>query len=245
MQKNFFNLEKEEKDEVINELKASYSTWRDKTKEMNKPFFLIHNDFEHLFLKDISGGALKLFIYLGFRSKYQTGESWESVETVSSFFGKDSRTIAKWFSELEKIGLLERKQKGFRMTSTTFLKPYGFFFDNYIGFPESDVEHVRNDIQESRNNNLIPYFVLMLNYGFKEYTVLVLYKNPKNEVFSGKAFIDFQINNAAITTLKELCKKLNIRMDSYDIDSPISKSNNSKIAVYNAYLKYLNEESSY
>ncbi|MGE7738803.1 helix-turn-helix domain-containing protein, partial [Bacillus paramycoides] len=144
----FFNLEKNEKEKIINDLKKSYSLWREKNKEINKPFFLIHNDFEHLFLRDISGGALKLFIYLGFRSKYQTGESWESIDEISAFFGKDPRTISNWFEELENMGLITRKQKGFKMISTTFLRPYGFFVNEYVYIPQASVLQIQQDINK-------------------------------------------------------------------------------------------------
>jgi Helix-turn-helix domain len=239
---SFFNLDKEEKNKIIAELKESYSLWREKNKKMNKPFFMIHNDFEHLFLKDISGGALKLYIYLGFRSKYQTGESWESVETVSSFFGKDPRTISKWFAELEDIGLITRKQKGFKMKATTFLRPYGFFFNGHIGFPNTTIDDVESDILERTKKGLEPYFALMLNYGFREYTLVLLYRDKTEPIYFGTYFIDFDQTEGAFNNLKSIFKKRNIKIDSYDIDASLLRSSNPEMAIYNYLLQYLREE---
>jgi len=132
----FFNLPKDEKKEIMNDSREEYSTWKKQNIEFNKPFFQIHTDFETTFLKDISGGALKLYIYLGFRAKYMTGELWESIPTIASFFDKDIRTIANWFEELEKIGLVSRYQVGYKRSANTFLRPYGFnisIYDTLIG----------------------------------------------------------------------------------------------------------------
>lgn len=237
----FFNINKEEKNKIITELKESYSLWREKTKQMNKPFFMIHNDFEHLFLKDISGGALKLFIYLGFRSKYQTGESWESIETVASFFGKDPRTISKWFAELEDTGLLTRKQKGFKMTATTFLRPYGFLFNEHKGFPNTTINDVENDIRDRIQDEMEPRFALMLNYGFREYTLVLFYRDKSEPLYFGTYFIDFDQSEGAFSNLKGILKKRKIEMDNYDIDSSLLKSNNQAMAIYNYLLQYLKE----
>lgn len=239
---NFFNLDKDEKNKIISELKESYSVWREETKEINKPFFMIHNDFEHLFLKDISGGALKLFVYLGFRSKYQTGESWESIETVSSFFGKDPRTVSKWFAELENIGLIVRKQKGFKMTATTFLRPYGFFFNEFINFSNITIEDIEKDIKEHLLNKFQPYFGLMLNYGFKEYTLVLFYRGLDSSLFLGTYFIDLDIKQGFFSDLKGIFRSKKIKMDSYDIDSSLLKSKKPDITIYNYFLEYLREE---
>ncbi|MCG7320176.1 helix-turn-helix domain-containing protein [Brevibacillus laterosporus] len=234
---NFFSKTKDEKDKIFQDMREEYSQWRNELKEVNKPFFTIHSDFEHQFLKDISGGALKLFIYLGFRAKYQTGETWEGIEKISLFFGKDHRTIANWFKELEDIGLIFRAQKGFKMRANTFLRPYGFLFDVIDTGESSNVEHILNDIKTSKDLEYIPKFGLMLNYGFKEFTFLLI--NQQNQLFHTSCFCNF--NESQIKMLRIHLKKMGIRFDNYDIDSPIYKAHNKKSLVYTYLIKYLNE----
>ena len=75
-------------------------------------------------LKELSGNALKLYIYLGIYSKNETGESWHSVERIAEYFDCDKRTITRWFKELEDKELIFRVQKGYKRAANTFLKPY-------------------------------------------------------------------------------------------------------------------------
>lgn len=106
-------------------LRNEHTSWKKKTKKENQPFFMIYKSFQNEHLADISGGALKLYVYLGFQSNNFTGESWHSVETIADFFGNDPRTVQKWFKELEERHLVQRVQRGYKWISNTFLLPYG------------------------------------------------------------------------------------------------------------------------
>jgi len=106
-------------------LREEYRKWKVLTQKINTPFFIIYNDFKEEHLEDISGGALKLYLYLGFHSKNYTGESWHSVDAIAGYFGRDKRTIKGWFKELEERKLIKRIQRGFKWKANTFLLPYG------------------------------------------------------------------------------------------------------------------------
>lgn len=105
-------------------LQNNYSVWK---KEMLKTegYFPVFQPFkEKRVLKDISGNALKLYIYLGLQSKNETGETWVTIETISNYFEKSPRTISNWIKELEKNELITRFQLEINGPAYTFLRPY-------------------------------------------------------------------------------------------------------------------------
>lgn len=113
-------------DEEMNRLRMNHSEWKEWTKKEKKSFFVIYSSFKNSHLKDISGGAMKLYIYLGFHVNNTTGECWHSVETISDYFGNDPRTVKKWFQELEERKLIMRIQKGYKHIANTFMLPYDY-----------------------------------------------------------------------------------------------------------------------
>lgn len=235
----FFDKTQEEKKEIFDNMRSSYSQWKEDLKELNKPFFAIHSDFEYQFLRNISGGALKLYLYLGFRAKYQTGETWETIDNAAKFFRKDPRTIANWFKELEENGLIFRGQQGFNMKANTFLRPYGFLFEEIKPSQPTTLLDIEKHIELSKEFGQEPKFGLLLNYAFKEYTFVLAAK--KDNLYHCSYFIKF--DESKILQLKKWLRTLNIFVDNYDIDTPISKSSNRK-ALINKYLNaYIREES--
>lgn len=237
---NFFLKSSVEKNKIFDDLRTSYSHWKKEVQEMNKPFFAIHTDFKHQFLKGISGGALKLYLYLGFHAKYYTGELWHSSVEIADFFDKDQRTIGSWFKELEDAGLIFREQKGYRMKANTFLRPYGFCFNEipYNKDADSSYKLILQDIDANKSLGIKPQFVLILNYSLKEYTILVIYK--ESETYHCSYFLDF--NEAHIKHLRYNLKNLGIKSDNFDIDSPVTLAKNKKMNLYNTIIKYLDTE---
>lgn len=119
--------------------KNNYNYWK-KTSLDNKGFFIIFNGFlDNNYLKNISGGALKLYVFLGIKSKNDTGESFYNIKSISEYFGVSSRTVSNWFLELENLNLIERYQFEFNGVSHTFLNTYDAGFD-------------RSDVIEKKNN---------------------------------------------------------------------------------------------
>lgn len=232
---HFFNLSKEEKKEIMNDSREEYSTWKKQNMELNKPFFQIHTDFETIFLKDISGGALKLYVYLGFRAKYMTGELWESIPTISSFFDKDVRTIANWFEELEEIGLVSRYQVGYKRSANTFLKPYGFNISVYDTLIGSDFETISEHMEE---NSYIFNKAIMFNYAFTEYTLVLI--KEENNIINCQAFPYFESED--IGKIRTFLLKNKIKIDNFDISMPFSTSNNIEQSIYRELLSYYREE---
>jgi len=234
----FFSQDLNKKNKIFGELREDYTLWKNELQKLNKPFFMIHSDFKHIFLKDISGGALKLYLFLGFNSKYYTGESWYTVEQVGAFFKKDPRTVANWFKELEDKGLIFRGQKGIMMKANTFLKPYGFKFDEMETGAQSNNENVLLDVEESISVEYKPVLGLLLNYSLKEYTFLFVYQNGTE--YPCSCFYNFDIETMKKLRIK--LKKYNVFIDNFDIDSPIASSSNKQQTLYNYLMKYLDEQ---
>lgn len=95
--------------------------WKTFNQKANTIFFPIFKDFEDSALRDISGGACKLYIFLGLKAR-NTGESWYSIQSMAEFLKVSTRTIDKWLQELEDRGLIARDRHS--VSSTTYLLPY-------------------------------------------------------------------------------------------------------------------------
>lgn len=100
-----------------------YLIWKTDNINNKTPFFPVYSSFKNK-IQDLSPGAISLYIYLGLHSKNKTGESYHSINTIATFFGKSTRTISSWFKELEENGLITRRQNKFNGVSITYLKPY-------------------------------------------------------------------------------------------------------------------------
>lgn len=106
-------------------LRKKYGNW--KNEAFNRfGFFPIFQPLkEEFFLKNLSGNAVKLYIYLGLASANETGETWVSINTMARYFGKSERTISYWLKELEESFLIERFQMKKDGVAHTFIQPYG------------------------------------------------------------------------------------------------------------------------
>lgn len=77
-------------------------------------------------LRNLSGNAVKLYIYLGLMAGNETGETWVSLDTTAAYFGKTKRAVSEWVKELEEAQLIERMQLKPNEVAHTFLLPYGW-----------------------------------------------------------------------------------------------------------------------
>lgn len=111
------------------DIKKDYSTiikdqwrhWNATNKDMESVSFSIFKEFGESHLKHLSGGACKLYIFLGLKSR-STGESWCSVKRMSDELGVTPRTVDGWLHELEGRGLILKDS--LRKTSISYLLPY-------------------------------------------------------------------------------------------------------------------------
>jgi hypothetical protein len=104
--------------------KEKFSSWK-KNSLINEGYFPIFKNFKEKFiLKDLSGNAIKLYIYLGYHSKNQTGECWVTIDTIAKYFDKSNRAVSGWIKELEGAQLIKRMQMEKNGVAHTFLTPY-------------------------------------------------------------------------------------------------------------------------
>lgn len=136
-----------------------YKNWKsnmDKEK-LNGKFFILYKDFE-MHLKDISSGALKLFLYYGFHAKNDTGLSYHSIERCSQYFGVSEKTINNWNKELLSRGLIYRKSKGSKLNKNTYLLPFSM---NLMTIQNSEIESlINNEVFEEAFGKAIKAFHL-------------------------------------------------------------------------------------
>ncbi|MZP28410.1 HTH domain-containing protein [Heliobacterium undosum] len=142
--------------EKANRLCEEYKKWKTSSLELFG-FFPIFVTFKETFLlRNLSGNALKLYVYLGLMSKNLTGEAWVSVETIARYFERSTRTIDNWVKELEEIGLIERMQMKPNDVAHTYLRPYGL---EYIEKPGNLQKKKRKRVNVSSDisDDDIPY----------------------------------------------------------------------------------------
>lgn len=126
-----------------------YKEWK-KISLSNVGYFPVFQPLkETTLLRNLSGNALRLYVYLGLHTGNETGQTWVSIETMANYFGKSPRTISGWLKELEKVRLIERFQLKPNEVAHTFLLPYG----EHLMFDE-DV--LRKDA-ECLNNEDVPF----------------------------------------------------------------------------------------
>ncbi|MBO1005917.1 helix-turn-helix domain-containing protein [Pseudogracilibacillus auburnensis] len=105
-------------------LEQDYSAWKSASLEKGG-YFPVFNGFkEEYLLKNLSGNAIKMYLYLGLHSGNETGTTWVGIETIAKYFDKSPRTISYWLKELEEAELIVRMQMEKNGVSYTFLRPY-------------------------------------------------------------------------------------------------------------------------
>lgn len=131
-----FKSEDEYKKE-IDALRVAHKEWRAWTRKNKVGFFPIFTKDFVKKLPDISGNALKLYIYLGSFANNETGELIVSVKKMEDDFQCSRRTVQKWIEELVDLKLIKRIQPGYKRFTYTFIVPYT---DDFISEKESGSE---------------------------------------------------------------------------------------------------------
>jgi DNA-binding transcriptional ArsR family regulator len=115
----------EEKKQMTEEYKQAYLNWKKQCLAQKQGYFIIFNSFlKSGILREVSGDALRLYIYLGMFTQNYTGETFVSMQTMADYFKKSVRTIGYWLKELEDKGLIIRIQLDVKKTAHTFLRIY-------------------------------------------------------------------------------------------------------------------------
>lgn len=105
-------------------MRNKYKFWKYDALDQSAYFIIFQGFLESGKLKDISGNALKLYIYLGINSNNYEGVVWHSNKKISEYFGKSERTIRTWMKELEDMNLIKRMRLEYDGIVYTYLQPY-------------------------------------------------------------------------------------------------------------------------
>lgn len=117
------NLKNSEKSKRI---RKAYRMWKIEALDEAGYFVIFQGFLENGKLKDISGNALKLYIYLGLNSNNLDGVVWHSNKRIGEYFGKSERTIRLWMNELESANLIKRMRLKYNEKVYTHLQPYTY-----------------------------------------------------------------------------------------------------------------------
>lgn len=105
-------------------LRRNYKMWKTVSLSDSGYFVIFQGFAENNLLKNISGNALKLYIYLGLYSNNYEGIVWHSNSVIAKYFERSERTIRLWMKELEDNNLIVRMRLKYDGNVYTFLKPY-------------------------------------------------------------------------------------------------------------------------
>lgn len=119
----FKKLKNSKKSEIM---KSNYKKWKLEALDESGYFIIFQGFLENGELKNISGNALKLYIYLGINANNLEGIVWHSNKKISNYFGKSERTIRLWMNELKERKLIERMRLKYDGNVFTYLKPYAY-----------------------------------------------------------------------------------------------------------------------
>ncbi|MBS5927554.1 MAG: helix-turn-helix domain-containing protein [Clostridium sp.] len=121
MNNEYENLSNKKKSIII---RNKFKLWKQSCLERCGYFTIFQGFEENKMLKDISGNALRLYIYLGLHANNYEGIVWHSNIRIAKYFGKSERTIRAWMKELEDMGLIKRMRLRYDGEVYTFLAPY-------------------------------------------------------------------------------------------------------------------------
>lgn len=111
-------------------LRNNYKSWKFNSLD-NVGYFIVFQGFEESKkLKNISGNALKLYIFLGIHANNYEGIVWYSTKTIANYFEKSERTIRAWLKELDDMELITRMRLKYDGTVYTYLLPYKAKLEN-------------------------------------------------------------------------------------------------------------------
>lgn len=105
-------------------MRNNYKIWKYNALNESAYFVIFQGFLESNILKEISGNAMKLYIYLGINSNNYEGIVWHSNKKIAKYFGKSERTIRTWMKELEDLKLIKRMRLDYDGIVYTYLQPY-------------------------------------------------------------------------------------------------------------------------
>lgn len=131
-------------------MRSNFKKWKLDSLDEAGYFIIFQGFLESGILNQISGNALKLYIYLGINSNNFEGIVWHSNFRIASYFDKSERTIRTWMKELEDFHLIRRMQLKYDGAVYTYLQPYqAKYEDNNNG------ELMEGTLTITKENNLI------------------------------------------------------------------------------------------
>lgn len=93
------------------------------------------------FLPYLKDGAIKLYLYYAFYANNESGESWHSIDTISTKLSATERSIGNWNNQLEDLGLIYRTSNGKKSKATFILPLTGFAL-------KMDIPHIAQILDE-------------------------------------------------------------------------------------------------
>lgn len=127
--------------------RSNYKKWKEKSLDTVGYFPIFQPFKEGFLLRELSGNALKLYVYLGLHTGNKTGETWVTIDSMAKYFEKSNRTISAWLEELIAHDLIVRIQLNYNEPAHTFLVPYGYSILIEMEYEKMELDSERNNEQ--------------------------------------------------------------------------------------------------
>lgn len=141
---NFNNLRNSEKSLIM---RNNYKRWKLDALDEAGYFVIFQGFLEGNKLKEISGNALKLYIYLGLNSNNLEGIVWHSNRKIAEYFDRSERTIRCWMKELERYRLIRRMRLKYDEKVYTYLQPYIYKYESKDNVDDNMFELIEGNLK--------------------------------------------------------------------------------------------------
>lgn len=127
------------------------------------------------------------------------------------------------------------------MKTNTFLQPYGFFINTDQVYFNNSLSNIELDIEISKKKGFIPSLALMMQYGMREMTLVIIYKSKELEYYPISCFFEFTFED--LNNIRNLFRKKDIKTDIHEIDYPLGEAKQIELAIYNNLMLYFDNKS--
>ncbi|WP_294395614.1 helix-turn-helix domain-containing protein [uncultured Clostridium sp.] len=231
---------------IDNIYKSNYKQWKVNLEKNKTPYFMLSKVFDK-HLREITSGALKLYLYYGFHSKNDTGVSWHSIETISDYFQVSEKTINNWNKELIERGLIHRDSKDNRRNKMTYLLPLSmvlyediYSIEEYKGFEivNGKIVDVYHLFQWRKNDDVNDVDCYNVPYNL----FIIVLKNEHGRITCLKYIDENYLNSIEGNIYSDICKfDSDYKFNDLVIVKGIAVNSKINLKKFNILYNLLNE----
>lgn len=201
-------------------LGSNYNNWRSLQKDKINTFFQLYKSF-FKYLPELKTGALALYLFYGFHSDNDKGNSWHSIDTIARELDTTERSINNWNKVLTDLGLILRVQGNTR-SKITYLLP----LSDYVVKIDENIKKFIDDVyRENIDGELVAAYHLFQwrkRKGDEKYDVpynLACFVFEKTYKSDKEPYLEYPKRKFVTSNdLSEDCAKIDIEKNPFNIN---------------------------